>query len=131
VNLVADLEQIRGFHDLLRQKPAYLFILLGWSSVSMASLHRAIHCRKKPQILHKIAIRSVNMNFVRTDALLLIRCNIHSQASCMNAKILRITGFLCFVPLSGILNTRKQRFGNWICFHPQVRGRRSRLCLVP
>jgi hypothetical protein len=25
-------------------------------------------------------------------------------------------------PLSGILETRKQRFGNWICFCLQVRG---------
>jgi hypothetical protein len=25
-------------------------------------------------------------------------------------------------PSSGILETRKQRFGNWICSHPQVRG---------
>jgi hypothetical protein len=31
-------EQKRGFHDLLRQKPISLFILLGWSSISMASL---------------------------------------------------------------------------------------------
>jgi hypothetical protein len=30
--------QIGGFHDLLRQKPSSLFILYGWSSVSMASL---------------------------------------------------------------------------------------------
>jgi hypothetical protein len=29
---------IRGFHDLLRQKPSSLFILYGWSSISMASL---------------------------------------------------------------------------------------------
>jgi hypothetical protein len=27
-------------------------------------------------------------------------------------------------PSSGILETRKtQHFGNWICFHPQVRGK--------
>jgi hypothetical protein len=25
-------------------------------------------------------------------------------------------------PSTGILKTRKQRFGNWICFRPQVRG---------
>jgi hypothetical protein len=25
-------------------------------------------------------------------------------------------------PSSGILETRKQRFGNWMCFRPQVRG---------
>jgi hypothetical protein len=25
--------------------------------------------------------------------------------------------------LSNILETRKQRFGNWICFRPQVRGK--------
>jgi hypothetical protein len=31
-------EQRRGFHDLLRQKPSSLFILLGWSSISIASL---------------------------------------------------------------------------------------------
>jgi hypothetical protein len=30
--------QIRGFHDLLRQKPSSLFILYEWSSISMASL---------------------------------------------------------------------------------------------
>jgi hypothetical protein len=27
-------------------------------------------------------------------------------------------------PSCGILNTRKQHFGNWICFYPQVRGGR-------
>jgi hypothetical protein len=31
-------EQIRGFHDFLRQKPASLSILLGWNSILMASL---------------------------------------------------------------------------------------------
>jgi hypothetical protein len=31
-------EQMRGFHDLLRQNPTSLFMLLGWSSISMASL---------------------------------------------------------------------------------------------
>jgi hypothetical protein len=31
-------EQMRSFHDLLRQKPSSLFILLGWSAISMASL---------------------------------------------------------------------------------------------
>jgi hypothetical protein len=31
-------EQRRGFHDLLRQEPSYLFILLGLSSISIASL---------------------------------------------------------------------------------------------
>jgi hypothetical protein len=31
-------EQMRLFHDLLRQKPASLFILLGWSLITMASL---------------------------------------------------------------------------------------------
>jgi hypothetical protein len=31
-------EQMRGFHNLLRQKPSSLFILLGWSSVSLVSL---------------------------------------------------------------------------------------------
>jgi hypothetical protein len=32
-------EQMRGFHDLLlRQKPTSLFIMLGWSSISVASL---------------------------------------------------------------------------------------------
>jgi hypothetical protein len=30
-------EQMRGFHDLLRQKPISLLIFLGWSSISMAS----------------------------------------------------------------------------------------------
>jgi hypothetical protein len=29
-------EQMRGFHDLLRQNPTSLFILSGWSSISMA-----------------------------------------------------------------------------------------------
>jgi hypothetical protein len=32
------MEQMRGFHDLLKQKPSSLFILLGWSSISIASL---------------------------------------------------------------------------------------------
>jgi hypothetical protein len=31
-------EQMSGFRDLLRQKPTSLFILLVWSSISMASL---------------------------------------------------------------------------------------------
>jgi hypothetical protein len=31
-------EKIRGCHDLLGQKPPSLFILQGWSSISMASL---------------------------------------------------------------------------------------------
>jgi hypothetical protein len=31
-------EQMSGFHDLLRQKHTSLFILFGWSSISMASL---------------------------------------------------------------------------------------------
>jgi hypothetical protein len=31
-------EQMRGFLDFLRQKPTSLFILLGWSSISVASL---------------------------------------------------------------------------------------------
>jgi hypothetical protein len=26
-------------------------------------------------------------------------------------------------PSSGIIETRKQRFGKWICFRPQVRGK--------
>jgi hypothetical protein len=30
-----------------------------------------------------------------------------------------------------ILNARKQRFGNWICFRPQVKGMRYLLCWVP
>jgi hypothetical protein len=29
---------MRGFHDLLKQKPSSLFILLGWSSISIVSL---------------------------------------------------------------------------------------------
>jgi hypothetical protein len=28
-------EQMRGFHDLMRQKPMSLFIFLGWSSISI------------------------------------------------------------------------------------------------
>jgi hypothetical protein len=31
-------EQMSGFHELLRQKHNSLFILLEWSSISMASL---------------------------------------------------------------------------------------------
>jgi hypothetical protein len=31
-------EDERGFHDLLRQKPTSLYLLLGWSSISIASL---------------------------------------------------------------------------------------------
>jgi hypothetical protein len=31
-------EQMRAFHDLLREKPASIFILLGQSSISTASL---------------------------------------------------------------------------------------------
>jgi hypothetical protein len=31
-------EQMRGYHDLLRQKPSSMFVLLGWSSISVASL---------------------------------------------------------------------------------------------
>jgi hypothetical protein len=31
-------ERMRGFHDLLGQKPFYLLVLLGWSSISIASL---------------------------------------------------------------------------------------------
>jgi hypothetical protein len=31
-------EQMRGFHDLLRQNPASLFMLFRWSSISMASM---------------------------------------------------------------------------------------------
>jgi pimeloyl-ACP methyl ester carboxylesterase len=31
-------EQMRGFRDLLRQKTSSLFIVLGWSSISIASL---------------------------------------------------------------------------------------------
>jgi hypothetical protein len=37
-------EQMRCFHDLLRQKPISLFILLGWSSISMASLTMRSMC---------------------------------------------------------------------------------------
>jgi hypothetical protein len=29
-------EQMRGFHDLLRQNPVSLFMLFGWRSISMA-----------------------------------------------------------------------------------------------
>jgi hypothetical protein len=36
-----------------------------------------------------------------------------------------------FRPPSGIPNTRKQRFGNWICFRPQVKGERHLRCWVP
>jgi hypothetical protein len=32
-------EQMRGFHDLLRQTPSSLFILLGWSSVTGSLRH--------------------------------------------------------------------------------------------
>jgi hypothetical protein len=28
-------------------------------------------------------------------------------------------------PSSGILKNRTQRFGNWICFRPQVRGQET------
>jgi hypothetical protein len=31
-------EQMRGSHDLLKQKPTSLYLLLGWSSISMVSL---------------------------------------------------------------------------------------------
>jgi hypothetical protein len=35
-------------------------------------------------------------------------------------------------PSSGILGTRKtQRFGNWICFRPQVRGEETPTLLGP
>jgi hypothetical protein len=34
--------EMRGFHDLLREKPSSLFILFGWNSVSIAS-DDAIH----------------------------------------------------------------------------------------
>jgi hypothetical protein len=34
-------------------------------------------------------------------------------------------------PSPGILNTRKQRFGNWTCFCPQVRADRHLLCGFP
>jgi hypothetical protein len=36
-----------------------------------------------------------------------------------------------FCPSSGIVNTRKQRFGNRISFLPQVRAGRHLLCWVP
>jgi hypothetical protein len=29
---------MRGFHDLLREKPSFLSMLLGWSSISITSL---------------------------------------------------------------------------------------------
>jgi hypothetical protein len=35
--------QMRGFHDLLGQKPSTLFILLGWGSFSIASLMISIY----------------------------------------------------------------------------------------
>jgi hypothetical protein len=38
-------EQMRGFHDLLGQKPTSLFILSGWSSIWMASLTMLSMCR--------------------------------------------------------------------------------------
>jgi hypothetical protein len=31
-------EQMRGWYHLLKQKPSSLFMLLGWSSISTASL---------------------------------------------------------------------------------------------
>jgi hypothetical protein len=37
-------EQVRGFHDLLKQKPSSLFILLGWSSISVTSLMMRSMC---------------------------------------------------------------------------------------
>jgi hypothetical protein len=37
-------EQMRGFHDLIKQKPSSLFITLGWSSISVSSLMmRSMH----------------------------------------------------------------------------------------
>jgi hypothetical protein len=34
-------------------------------------------------------------------------------------------------PLSGILKTRKERFGNWVCFDPQVEGQMTPALLGP
>jgi hypothetical protein len=39
-------QQMRGFHDLFRQKPSSLFILLGWSSIPVASLMIKLHVRE-------------------------------------------------------------------------------------
>jgi hypothetical protein len=37
-------EEVRRFHDLLRQKPFSLFILLGWNSISIAPLMMRSTC---------------------------------------------------------------------------------------
>jgi hypothetical protein len=34
-------------------------------------------------------------------------------------------------PLANLNSYRTRRFGNWICFRPQVRGRRHLFCWVP
>jgi hypothetical protein len=38
-------EQMRGFHDLLRQKPSSLFVLFGWRSISIVQYE--VHCDRK------------------------------------------------------------------------------------
>jgi hypothetical protein len=58
-------------------------------------------------------------------------CSCMSVLSCIeiHAEDLKITRFLDS-PLSVILNTRKQHFVNRVCFRPQVREGRHKLCMA-
>jgi hypothetical protein len=63
------IEEMRGFHDLLRQKPSSLFILLGQSSTSVASLclhnltFNALHGVKSQKIvLFSRTVNAPNIN---------------------------------------------------------------------
>jgi hypothetical protein len=56
--------RMRGFHDLLREKPSSLFMLLGWNSIYIASLmiwsiHLDFLARIPPARLHSITTQKI------------------------------------------------------------------------
>jgi hypothetical protein len=68
------------------------------------------------------------------NAPFLVHSSVMGKGSCFisaTSDTLRITGFIDFVIVRNFIRNKKiQRFGNWMCFHLQVRGER-RLLLGP
>jgi hypothetical protein len=56
------------------------------------------------------------------SALMKIIMYLRVAENARNILILRITGFLDFSIVRYSRNYKTQRFGNWICFRPQMKG---------
>jgi hypothetical protein len=105
-------------HSLNRHRCQNINTISQLSSPACVSYSLALqyHCKRLQSVIKEAA----NKSFENAEKLKHLEWPVDSKEFWRWCIILRITEFYGLCPSSGNLETRKQRFGSWICFRPQV-----------